>query len=463
MEDRPCAADHALVGADHAPDRGPLILTGMHRSGTSLTASLLASAGVQMGDKLLGPLPGNALGHFEDLGFLEFHRRALRGVGDDPDGFSARSLPTLPPDLVARADELVADRAAAGRVWGWKDPRTTLCLDFWAERLPAARFLFVFRTPADVADSLFRRGDWQFADDPIRALSLWQDYNELIVDFASLHPDRCLVVDIDDVIRNTPAVCDRIRSRLGVPLGSPGMVFREELFGKDSNPRASVIAQVLTPQVFDVHLELRRLADMTPLRPSRRKAADTVVVHSLLIREWARGSRAEAIAKEARASQAMTAAGLMRIRADLTAAAAHAENLDRERPAAADIAARGDAELLETQASNQRLTSELAAAAAQRQAVEAELLAARMATERVQAERDRAVAQTIQLEADLAALAIDRERLQQELIAARTWLSSLGSEVQRWVRDRLLTATQCERAVSRPHDQAEPLRRREAA
>ncbi|MEY2858272.1 MAG: hypothetical protein RLZZ74_2584, partial [Cyanobacteriota bacterium] len=44
-----------------------MIITGMHRSGTSLTASLLQSAGVNLGDRLMSEDRGNSKGHFEDL------------------------------------------------------------------------------------------------------------------------------------------------------------------------------------------------------------------------------------------------------------------------------------------------------------------------------------------------------------------------------------------------------------
>ena len=46
-----------------------LIIAGMHRSGTSLTASLFQSLGVNIGEKLLGPELGNIRGHFEDIAF----------------------------------------------------------------------------------------------------------------------------------------------------------------------------------------------------------------------------------------------------------------------------------------------------------------------------------------------------------------------------------------------------------
>ena len=64
-----------------------LVIGGMHRSGTSLTASLLRGAGLFIGERLMGPYPGNERGHFEDLDFYEFHKRVLAANGLHEDGF----------------------------------------------------------------------------------------------------------------------------------------------------------------------------------------------------------------------------------------------------------------------------------------------------------------------------------------------------------------------------------------
>ena len=64
----------------------PVVVVGMHRSGTSLTASILGSAGLHLGDSLVPAGHGNAEGHFEDLEFVELHRAALEAFGHDPDG-----------------------------------------------------------------------------------------------------------------------------------------------------------------------------------------------------------------------------------------------------------------------------------------------------------------------------------------------------------------------------------------
>ena len=46
-----------------------LVVTGMHRSGTSMVAAYLQQAGVSIGRNLIGPAPGNPRGHFEDRDF----------------------------------------------------------------------------------------------------------------------------------------------------------------------------------------------------------------------------------------------------------------------------------------------------------------------------------------------------------------------------------------------------------
>lgn len=55
-----------------SPPAPVLVITGMHRSGTSFAASLLHDAGLYLGGRMLAPHASNPLGHFEDLEFYEF-------------------------------------------------------------------------------------------------------------------------------------------------------------------------------------------------------------------------------------------------------------------------------------------------------------------------------------------------------------------------------------------------------
>src|SRR5450759_4173241 len=122
-----------------------LVVAGMHRSGTSFLASLLRRGGCRMGEMLLPGDANNRPGYFEDLEFLNLNRRML-----------AETVPTDAPG--ARCLVRTASDNRARGCGGWKDPRTSVLLDFWNARVPDARYVFVYRSPWDVADSTQRLG-----------------------------------------------------------------------------------------------------------------------------------------------------------------------------------------------------------------------------------------------------------------------------------------------------------------
>ena len=120
-----------------------LIITGMHRSGTSLLASLLQQGGVEIGTQLLAPTFDNPRGYFEDEEFMRLHDDMLYARGKTI--LVERSFaPTIDATETARAQQLIAARAHLP-LWGWKDPRTSLFLDFLA--YAAARSTLPFRIP----------------------------------------------------------------------------------------------------------------------------------------------------------------------------------------------------------------------------------------------------------------------------------------------------------------------------
>ena len=264
----------------------------MHRSGTSLTASLFASAGLDLGPELLGANASNPLGHFEDLGFQDFHSRALIAQGVGGEGYSSDARGIVPPLLRVLAHDLVEARATRRKVWGWKDPRTTLFLDFWAERLPQARYLFVFRRPWEVADSLFRRGDEVFAVDPTFVFDVWTHYNRLILDFVRRSPERCALFAIEQIIADPAAVLSDVQTRFDLPLESPVNRYRDSLFNRDEDEQRAALVQTVAPEAWWTYLELLDAAaahdDLTATRAAVRAGAEAAVV------EWAWRSRTKA-------------------------------------------------------------------------------------------------------------------------------------------------------------------------
>src|SRR5689334_5261895 len=94
-----------------------LCITGMGRSGTSLFSSVLRSAGLDIGRRLLGAGAGNVRGHFEDLDFYEFHMGVLESQGIPDSGFTVQPHIPVQGQYLSRARGLVRERRRGGRPW----------------------------------------------------------------------------------------------------------------------------------------------------------------------------------------------------------------------------------------------------------------------------------------------------------------------------------------------------------
>jgi len=134
------------------------MVTGMHRSGTSLLARVCQVVGVDLGDPegLMQAAEDNKEGFFERLEVVELHEHLLHHLGGSWD------LPPWTGDPAAIGDEWrhraakVIERIAPGApVRGFKDPRAALFLGFWAPMTD--RVVAVSRDPGEVASSLLRR------------------------------------------------------------------------------------------------------------------------------------------------------------------------------------------------------------------------------------------------------------------------------------------------------------------
>jgi glycosyltransferase involved in cell wall biosynthesis len=203
------------------PVQQPIIVAGAHRSGTSLAASLLESAGVNVGDRLMEGNESNPRGHFEDMDFVVFHRMSLVTIGLHQDGWLLSEVPDLPDDLVALAGAILEQKRKSGRPWGWKDPRTVLLLSLWSSLVPEATYAIVYRSPWEVVDSLFTRGDVAFAEDPELAVRIWLHYNRKLIDLALARPERCVLANMDTIVANPSAWVAAVAERSGIPLQPP--------------------------------------------------------------------------------------------------------------------------------------------------------------------------------------------------------------------------------------------------
>lgn len=201
----------------------PVIVTGMHRSGTSFVASLLASSGVSMGSQYLAADGHNPRGYFEDTEFLNF-QRALLAKASMPDDAGIPDIGWTQSEFLDRsvieegrfAAAALVSRAQRPGWWGWKDPRTTILLDFWDELLGEdARYVLVYREPRAVERS--QRKMWNLPESQY-PLPIWNFYNRHLLDFANRHRDQCVVLESRSVISDPVHAARIMRDRLGIPL-----------------------------------------------------------------------------------------------------------------------------------------------------------------------------------------------------------------------------------------------------
>jgi len=165
------------MGSTDVKSTGIAVL-GMHRSGTSATAGVLALLGVQLGSRLDPPHAyDNPKGYFENSRIVGINRRLLELLSSRWDDILTRTdaweKSPLVTNLVEEAVSLLRADFGAAPLWAIKDPRICRLLPFWQRVFSAVetqpRYLLVIRHPMEVAASLARRDRHSRA----KALRLW--------------------------------------------------------------------------------------------------------------------------------------------------------------------------------------------------------------------------------------------------------------------------------------------------
>ncbi|MCI0335612.1 MAG: sulfotransferase [Planctomycetes bacterium] len=243
-----------------------IIITGMHRSGTSLISSLLQRAGIHVGEKLLAGNSANPRGYFEDVDFYEFQEHLLHERGqtylyvDNHIAFEPSAAEA------GRARQLIAERSHRP-LWGWKDPRTSLFLFFWQQLLPDARFLLVYRHPIEVLLSLLRRGEFDSHPSPMAGLHAWLVYNSNIQAFCDQHRDRCLLVHIAGVVKHATKFSQLLRKKLQINSSLSPQAFAQiyhstELQQTPFSSELDILLASICPQLLELYEQLNRQADL---------------------------------------------------------------------------------------------------------------------------------------------------------------------------------------------------------
>jgi hypothetical protein len=272
------------VGPPADAGNNVLVVAGMHRSGTSVVTHWLHACGLQVGEDLLAGASGNVEGHFEDIEFLKLHEDILLTHGADFAGLHAERAVVAPSVYdKAKMRAIIGVKNARFRQWGWKEPRTCLFLDTYAELLPQAKYFVVQRDYEAVIGSLIQRDFsyleqrylargwltrtlWTHVWRPIRFerhcrkhaeryLRAWVLYNRMILTaLADLPEQRYLVVSYHMLKSQSADVFNFLSSRWQFTLRHQefSSIFKGSLISKSVSFLPHIADQALLAQANDL-------------------------------------------------------------------------------------------------------------------------------------------------------------------------------------------------------------------
>ena len=267
-----------------------LVITGMHRSGTSLITQWLHKCGLPVGDRLMNALPSNPEGHFEDLDFVEFHARVLEKQGTGGHGLDDKAVHPMDAKDLQELGAIIADKNIQHTAWGWKDPRTCLFLSAYRRLLPDAVYLIIVRDYNSVVNSLISRAYrsaekkymtrspfsallWKTFRSKVRKRKLYREfaekylrvsiaYNEHILQHTRQLPkDRYRVVDYKGLTGSDNAVFAQLHKDWGFPLHYTSFkgVYKENLIHTPVSLLPFVKDKSLFTKAAELEAEMRKL------------------------------------------------------------------------------------------------------------------------------------------------------------------------------------------------------------
>ncbi|MFZ0829539.1 MAG: sulfotransferase [Thermoplasmata archaeon] len=183
----------------------------MHRSGTSAVAGMLDCLGVRMGPKnarpdWIGRHWSNPMGHFENPDMVWLNGKILDYPGTGVHESArweqvAQRAQTLQPEI----DRTL--RATEGDLWGWKDPWSVLTIEEFLPKVRDTRFIFVYRNPDQVADSLLRRD----STGAVESHRIAARFARELTAIAARHPEIPRIeLKFNDVMHDPSGTIDRL-------------------------------------------------------------------------------------------------------------------------------------------------------------------------------------------------------------------------------------------------------------
>lgn len=201
-----------------------ILITGMHRSGTSLVAMTMEALGVDLGDHraFYEADQWNAKGYFERRDVMDINSRLITGLprtASKMEALAGQAIYLAEPrweTISARGSKLagrILEVGAEIRDGAVKDPRFCLTWPVWGDHVEIEACVVCVRHPFEVADSLRRRQSI-----PLKlGLRFWRYHIRALQERT---PPRLVVVELASLIRKPEAELGMLANALQLEVDS---------------------------------------------------------------------------------------------------------------------------------------------------------------------------------------------------------------------------------------------------
>ncbi len=219
--------------------RNAVVVLGMHRSGTSALAGVLARLGCDLPQTLMPTNDFNAKGYYESLRLYEMNDAILRSGGaqwDDWQPFNPDwETSHRAEEFLATGAEVLTEEYGTSRMFVLKDPRMCVLMPFWNRLFEQEEitptYVHIHHSPMEVATSLHTREGLPLT----YGVLLWLRH-VLDAELGSRDALRCFT-SYDQVLGNWTDVIAQIKADTGL------------VFSRTSDSVNAEISTFLTPDM----------------------------------------------------------------------------------------------------------------------------------------------------------------------------------------------------------------------
>jgi len=253
------------------------LISGMHRSGTSLLANWLESLGVLLNFGSLMPATyWNNKGHFEDESWVQFHEKMLIRKYPDCKGWKVTESEFLDfQDEDRGVAESLLNARKSFDCWGWKDPRSIIFSKAWFQFSPLVRSVIVYRDPVEVVSSLLRRSRLAPSLSPSQvkllkvdiqqSIAMWRAHNLLVIKLKKMHSSRVVLLDLKCALNYDRDIFKCLDNMTEQTLTYKPMksIYDESLLNVSVDSLDAEDVRLICRETQDVWAELERYADFS--------------------------------------------------------------------------------------------------------------------------------------------------------------------------------------------------------